>query len=90
MTWFTGLVAFILVWWLVLFAVLPWGIRHDMKFASPDERSPGSPLNPNLLRKFLITSIIAVLIWLVIYFALQANILDPRSISLQMMEEVNE
>ena len=30
MTWFTGIVVYLLVWWMVLFAILPIGTRPDV------------------------------------------------------------
>jgi predicted secreted protein len=52
---------FLIIWWLVLFAVLPWGIRRQ----ESDEvgHDPGAPANPMLLKKAMITTAIAVLIW---------------------------
>ncbi len=62
MGWFTGLVLYVLIWWVVLFAVLPFGVR------STDDPDPhtgwrGAPDNPRLLRKILATTVIAAVIW---------------------------
>ncbi|HTR15735.1 MAG TPA: DUF1467 family protein [Acetobacteraceae bacterium] len=64
MGWFTGLVLYLLIWWTVLFAVLPWGIRP---VEAPDARSGwrGAPEKPFLLRKVLATTLIAAVIWVV-------------------------
>ncbi len=49
MNWFESLVAFIVIWWLVLFMVLPWGVRI------PDKAEPGhatsAPVRPRLWLK---------------------------------------
>lgn len=52
---------FLIIWWLVLFAVLPWGIRRQ----ETDEagHDPGAPANPHLGRKALITTGVALVIW---------------------------
>ncbi|WP_374376287.1 DUF1467 family protein [Dongia sp.] len=52
---------FLIIWWLALFAVLPWGVRRQ----ESDEvgHDPGAPANPMLLKKAAITTVIAVVIW---------------------------
>ena len=48
-----GLAVYLVLWWLTLFMVLPWGVtRVDKDELLPGE-DPGSPAKPNLLRKFI-------------------------------------
>lgn len=51
------IVIFVIIWWLVLFIVLPFGIQteNDVK----DGNDPGAPKNPMLKKKIIITSIIS-------------------------------
>tara|TARA_B100001123_G_scaffold420882_1_gene527802 strand:- start:1196 stop:1438 length:243 start_codon:yes stop_codon:yes gene_type:complete len=65
MTWFTGTATFLIVWWLVLFAVLPWGVKAAQRPQIGTEH--GAPENPNLWRKALVTTLIALLIWGVVF-----------------------
>lgn len=63
-----GAVAFVLIWWLVLFTVLPHGNRP----AETVEKghAPSAPANPRLWRKVLITTGISIVlfgVFLVIY-----------------------
>ena len=52
---------FLVIWWLTLFVVLPWGVRRS---ESPDTgHDPGAPANPMLFKKALITTAIALVIW---------------------------
>lgn len=81
MDWLTGLAMYFLIWWLVIFCVLPWGIRTDMETGS------GAPVNANIKKKFLITTGISLLVWLLVYGLIQANLIDYRAISKQMVEE---
>ena len=73
-----GLVVFIIVWWLVLFMVLPWGIRREDTPEAGHE--PGAPANPRLLLKALITTLIALVIWAAIYWAIDTDLIHfgPR------------
>jgi len=65
MTWFTGTATFLIVWWLVLFAVLPWGVKPAQRPQIGTEH--GAPENPNLWRKALITTLISLLLWGVVF-----------------------
>jgi predicted secreted protein len=65
MGWVTGIVVYVLVWWVTLFAVLPLWVTP----AEPDD--PGyaasAPQRPRLLLKVAITTMVSAVIWLGIY-----------------------
>jgi len=65
MGWVTGIVVYILVWWVTLFAVLPLWITPS----EPDDFGgpAGAPQNPMLARKLALTTVVAAVIWLGIY-----------------------
>jgi predicted secreted protein len=70
MTWFTGFVVYFLIWWTILFAVLPWGVKRD---ESPmPGHDPGAPVRPYLWVKVGATTGIAALLWLVAYWLITA------------------
>lgn len=55
---------YFIVWWLCLFAVLPFGIRSPAEAGAHDDPGldPGAPVRPRLIRKMLITTVIAVFV----------------------------
>ena len=61
---------------MVLFAVLPWGVRV------PDQHEPGhatsAPERPMLWRKALITTVISALLWGVAYFVIESDLITFR------------
>ena len=65
MGWLTGIVVYILVWWVTLFAVLPLWVTP----AEPGDpgHAAGAPQHPYLARKLALTSTVAAVIWLGIY-----------------------
>ena len=67
MSWFSGIVVYVVAWWLVFFAVLPWGVRRDAE--AKQGHDPGAPANPRLWLKAGVTTVIAgvltYLFWLV-------------------------
>ncbi len=64
MTFTTALAAFFLIWWVSLFAVLPWGVRsqHEGGEMAPGT-DPGAPANFRLGQKLLWTTAVAVVIY---------------------------
>lgn len=82
MQWFTGIVVYVLVWWVVIFAVLPWGARNA---SNPEPGTVESaPDKPRLGLKFLVTSGIAAVIWGVIYVLIKSDVISFRDIAGQM------
>ncbi len=59
---------FFLIWWVVLFAVLPWGIRsqHEAGEIVPGT-DPGAPAIPHLGRKLVWTTLVSALIFAAFY-----------------------
>ena len=76
MNWFTGIIVYVLVWWVALFAVLPLWVAP----AEPGDLgySAGAPKQPLLRRKVLVTSLVAVVIWIVIYALVRSPWLSFR------------
>jgi len=76
MGWIAGIFSYILIWWVVLFAVLPWGVRV------PENPEPGhassAPTNPRLWLKALITTGIAGLLWLGLFFLIRSGAISLR------------
>ena len=54
---------YFVVWWIVLFAVLPWGMRSQQEEGEVVlGTEPSAPANPRLVRKAIITSIVAAIV----------------------------
>jgi predicted secreted protein len=76
MTWLGTAVVFIVVWWLVLFMVLPFGA------APPAEVEPGmadsAPAKPRLMLKMAVTTILAALITALIVWLVDSGFIHLR------------
>ncbi len=70
MEWFSGIVVFVIIWWVALFAVLPWGIVHD------ESEGTGAPKIPNLKKKMLITTGITIVLWIVVYVLIEIEFIS--------------
>ena len=75
-----SIIVYVLIWWIIFFSVLPIGIQSNKeKFQEKIEGiDPGAPNNPKIARKFLITTIITSIIFIVIYYLVEINLLNLR------------
>jgi len=56
----TAAAIYFLIWWVVLFTVLPWGVRSQHEDGDIAEGTdPGAPAVPNLGRKLLWTTLVS-------------------------------
>jgi predicted secreted protein len=64
----SGLAIYFVIWWLVLFLVLPFGVRsqHEMNDVTFGTDS-GAPHQPWIVRKVIATSILAGLVFACVY-----------------------
>lgn len=71
MGWTTAIVLFVLIWWMVLFCVLPWGVRR----AGEEEKGhdAGAPVVPRLGRKALITTGISIVLFGIAYWIIASG-----------------
>jgi len=60
----TAIAIYFLIWWIVLFAVLPWGVRAQGEEGTPGT-DPGAPAVPHLLAKLGWTTVVAAVLWAV-------------------------
>ena len=58
------IVIFVVIWWLVLFTVLPFGIQKDDKIVGGND--PGAPKNPMLKKKIILTSVISFFLFIIV------------------------
>jgi len=73
-----------MIWWVMLFTVLPWGNRP-----SDDPlkgQAHGAPAMPRLGKKFLITTAISCLLWLVVYGLIASNVISFHDMAADMAE----
>lgn len=62
---------YIFIWWITLFAVLPFGVRTQQEAGEVVPGTPESaPEKPRLLRVFAINTIIATIVFAVVYSAI--------------------
>ena len=64
-----GIALYFVIWWISLFAVLPFGIRSQHESGEVVAGTePGAPVLPGLLKKAAITSVIAAVIFAGVWY----------------------
>ncbi|EHM00055.1 hypothetical protein HMPREF9946_02749 [Acetobacteraceae bacterium AT-5844] len=79
MGWVTGTMVYVLVWWTVLFAVLPFGVEPDEAGAREHGGWRGAPRRPAILNKVIWTTVVATVVWAGIYYLTISDWLSFRS-----------
>lgn len=77
MNWLFGIAAYVVIWWLTIFAVLPWGVKPAEK--GDLGHAAGAPANPRLRFKVVVTTIIATVLWLIAYAIVRLGLINPGS-----------
>ena len=78
----SAVVIFIVIWWLVLFMVLPFGVRRT---ETPEAgHDPGAPAKPMLWRKAGVTTVIAIALFAVVYVVVEYDLVALSDLMLEL------
>ena len=76
----TGLaIIYIIIWWIVFFAILPIDVERK-KMVKIDGEDSGSPENPKMLKKFIYCTGITTVLFVIIYLLMKFEYLNLRNI----------
>ena len=76
----TGLaIIYIIIWWIVFFAILPIDVDR-IKIEKIEGEDPGSPENPKILKKFIYCTVIPTIRFIIIYLLMKFEYLNLRNI----------
>lgn len=78
MTIFTGIAIYFTIWWTVLFSVLPLGVTSHAEAGidKGDGGDPGAPVDPKLKKKFITTTIVATILWVILFFVVKFDLIN--------------
>jgi len=72
---------YVFIWWITLFAVLPFGVRTQHEEGTVVPGTPESaPAQPRILRAFLITTLVASIIWVLVYAVISYKLITADMI----------
>jgi predicted secreted protein len=65
----TAIAIYFIIWWVMLFAVLPWGVRsQDERGTVAPGTDPGAPVSPRVWRTVIATTIAACVVFTLFFF----------------------
>ncbi len=73
-SWAIGITGYFVIWWTMLFVVLPWGVVRDAAATGGDDH--GAPVDPKIKQKFIATSVVSAIVWLIIYAMIHFGVID--------------
>jgi len=79
MTPFTAIAMYVVIWWIVLFAVLPFGVKPTQEPGGKGHMI-GAPEKPMMGKKVIWTSIVAAVVWLIIFAVVHSDLLPVRDV----------
>ena len=67
----SAIAIYFVIWWVVLFAILPLGVRnaHESGEAVGEGHEAGAPVNPLLVRKAILTTLVSAVVFGLVYLA---------------------
>lgn len=79
MTFWTGIATYFIIWWLVIFMVLPWGVRRIDPEDLGEMDDPGAPKNPRMLIKAAVATALAGVIFGLVYLVYISGVISFRA-----------
>ena len=75
-----SIIVYVMIWWIIFFSVLPVGIQSNKEVFKEkiEGMDPGAPKNPKIALKFLVTTLITSIIFVVIYYLTKIELLNLR------------
>lgn len=71
---FAAIIVYLLIWWTTLFACLPLGRVHEGQ--NQKGAMPGAPTRTNLKRVLIVNTLVAAVIWGIVYALAQSDMIS--------------
>ena len=76
MTLAFAIALYMMIWWITLFAVLPFGVKTQHEHGEVTLGTPESaPARPRMVKTFLINTFVASIVFAIVWTALQYDVL---------------
>ena len=82
MAWTSIAAIYFVLWWVVLFAVLPWGVRSQEESGEvAPGTDPGAPAIPHLPAKLAWTTVVSAAVFAACYWAYASKLVDLEKLA---------
>jgi len=81
MTIFGAVITFTLIWMIVLFTILPIGIKNQIETSNwVKGTDPGAPVESNIKKKLIVTTLISAILFLIVFLIDFFNLIILRDL----------
>jgi len=81
MTLFGAVITFTLIWMIVLFTILPIGIKNQVETSNwVKGTDPGAPVESNIKKKLIVTTLISAILFLIVFIIDFFNLIILRDL----------
>lgn len=70
----TGIILYFIIWWTLIFMVLPWGNAPSQTIIKG--HCPSAPAKPRLVKKLIWNTALTTLVWGIIYVCIKSRLID--------------
>jgi len=85
MTVVTGIVVYVLIWWLTLFTVLPWKVQPQQ---TPEKgHAAGAPERPMIVGKLIVTTLISAGLFAIVFALIHYEVISFHRMSQELGRE---
>ena len=74
-----SLIIYVLIWWIVFFALLPIDVNREIK-QNIKGIDAGAPENPKIIKKFVYSTLITSIIFIIIFLLVKYEYLNIRNL----------
>lgn len=75
----SGVVVYVLLWWWVLFMVLPFGAKAPEQVE--EGHATSAPAKPRMMLKLIITTALSAILFIFVYLIIASNIFSFRDLA---------
>ncbi len=73
-----AIAVYVFIWWITLFAVLPFGVRTQEEAGEVVPGTPESaPAKQRMVRVFLINTVVATVVFAIVYVVISYGLITP-------------
>ncbi len=74
-----SIVIFVILWWIIFFSLLPIDVNREKKSIIKGSDA-GAPENPKIVKKFIYSTLITSIIFIIIYILVKYELLNIRNL----------
>ena len=74
-----SIVIFVILWWIIFFSLLPIDVNREKKSIIKGSDA-GAPENPKIVKKFIYSTLITSILFIIIYILVKYELLNIRNL----------